>query len=148
MEGKILMTKKELSQYYWLKREIEDMEMRLLALREKADSPQAQRLTGMPRGGGPNDRMAEAVADIIDLEAIIAAKRIERIHQRQRIERFIYSIEDPMTRMVFMYRCIDGCSWREVAARMGHKMSEENARQTFHRYLRNAGGEEKTDGTE
>lgn len=132
------MTKKELSQYYWLQKEIDDMERRLQILREKAVAPQSQRLTGMPGGGGGSDKLVEAVAEITDLEAIIAAKQIESIHQRQRIERFIHSIDDPMIRMVFTIRCIDGYSWREVAAKMGHKMSEENARQIFHRYLRAA----------
>lgn len=142
------MTKKELSQYYWLKKEIEDMEKRLRALRERASAPQSTRLTGMPGGGGPSDKLAVAVAEITDLEAIIAAKQIECIHQRQRIERFIYSIDDPMTRMVFTLRCIDGFSWREVAAGMGHKMSEENARQIFHRYVRAASEEEKSQDNE
>lgn len=142
------MTKKELSQYYWLKKEIENMEKRLRALRERAYAPQSQRLTGMPGGGGVKDKLGEAVAEITDLEAIIAAKQIECIHQRQRIERFIYSIDDPMTRMVFTHRCIDGYSWREVAAKMGHKMSEENARQMFHRYVRAAGESEKAQDNE
>lgn len=133
------MTKKELSQYYWLSREIEDMENRLRDLRARAASPASPNYSGMPKSsGGAKDRLAEAAADIADLEAIIAAKRIESIHAKSRIERYIYTIDDPMTRIVFTLRCIDGHSWREVALKMGHDMTEENARQIFRRSLRAA----------
>lgn len=131
------MTKKELSQYYWLQMEIEADERRLQAMKEKAQAPHAQKLTGMPSGGGSGDHLGDIMAEITDLEAIIAAKRIQCTHERHRIERFIHSIPDSMTRMIFTYRCIDSMSWREVAINMGHKMSEENARQIFHRYLKN-----------
>jgi hypothetical protein len=141
------MTQKELSQYYWLQKEIEADELRLRSMRDRAGAPQAQRLTGMPGGGGPSDRLGEIVAEITDLEAIIAAKRIQCIHQRQRIERYIHSIPDSMTRMVFTFRCIDSMTWREVAQSMGHRMSEENARQIFHRYLK-ATKEEETQKNE
>lgn len=143
------MTKKELSQYYWLKREIEEDEKRLRLMRERAYAPKSQRLTGMPGGGTPDgDRMAEIIAEITDLEAIIAAKRIQCIHECQRIERFIHSIPDSMTRMVFTYRCIECMTWREVAAHMGHMMSEENARQLYSRYLKTASAEEEAQDNE
>lgn len=131
------MTNKELSQYYWIRREIEADEKRLITLREKTKSPKTTNLTGMPPGGGNRDALGDAVAEMTDLEAIIAAKQIQCIHERQRIERFICSVPDSMTRQVLTYRCIDGMTWREVAGAMGHRMSEENARQIFHRALKN-----------
>lgn len=130
------MDKKELSQYHWLKREIEADEQRLNRLRDKASSPKTSKISAMPHGGSPGSATEAIVAEITDLEAIIAAKQIQCIHQRQMIERFICSLPDSLTRMVFTYRCIDGMTWREVAAAMGHKMSEENARQIFHRTMR------------
>lgn len=131
------MTKKELSQYYWLTKEIEDFERRLACLQEKIMSPHSQILTGMPKGGAEKDRIGAYIAEIESLKSLIAAKHRECICKRERIEKFIYSIDDPMIRMIFTLRCIDGDSWREVAARMGYKMSEENARQIFYRYLKN-----------
>ncbi len=130
------MTKKELSQYYWIRREIEADERRLYALRESIQAPKIMRLTSTPTSGSPHDTIGDAVAEMTDLEAIIAAKQIQCIHVRQRIERFICSQEDSMVRQVLMYRCIDGQTWKEVAASMGHRMSEENARQIFHRALK------------
>ena len=131
------MTKKELSQYYWLEKEIKDDEERLRTLREQATAPHAQRLTGMPHGGnGDHDKIGKATAEIVDLQAIIAAKQIQCIHEKQRIERFIVEIPDSMTRMMFAHRCIDGMSWQEVADSMGYRMTGENARQIFYRYLK------------
>lgn len=129
------MTNKDLSQYYWLKKEIEADERRLARMKDGVLGPRAQRLDGMPRGGG-GDSMGDAVAEIADMEAIIAAKKIQSIHECQRIERYIQGIPDAMTRMVFELRCIDCMSWSEVAANMGYRMSEENARQIYHRYIK------------
>lgn len=139
------MTKKELSQYYWIKREIEADEKRLRNLRESIQSPKAMRLTAMPTANGAHDSIGDAVAEMTDIEAIIAAKQIQCIHVRQRIERFICSVQDSMVRQVLMYRCIDGMTWKEVAAAMGHRMSEENARQIFHRALKTQTEEVKKD---
>lgn len=133
------LTKKELSQYYWLKREIEYMENRLCALRARAGSPRGMNFSEMSKStGGVKDALAETAAEIVDLEAIIAAKQVASILTRKRIERFIFAIDDPMVRMVFTLRCIDGQSWKNVAAAMGHTMTEGNARQIFRRTLKTA----------
>ena len=131
------MTKKELSQYYWLEKEIKDDEERLRILREQATAPQAQHLTGMPYGSdGDKDKIGKATAEIVDLQAIIAAKQIQCIHEKQRIERFIMNISDSMTRMIFTHRCIDGMTWQEVADSRGDRMTAGNARQIYYQHLR------------
>ncbi len=133
------MTKKELSQYYWLEKEIKDDEERLKILSEQAATPHAQHLTGMPHGSNAViDKIGEAAAEIVDLQAIIAAKQIQCIHEKQRVERFIMGIPDSMTRMIFTYRCIDGMSWQEVADNMGYRMTAGNARQIYYQYLKRA----------
>ena len=131
------MTKKELSQYYWLEKEIKDDEERLRILREQATAPQAQHLTGMPYSSdGDKDKIGKATAEIVDLQAIIAAKQIQCIHEKQRIERFITEIPDSKIRMIFMLRCIDMKSWQEVADVMGGRMTGDNARQIYSQYLK------------
>lgn len=136
------MTRKELSQYYWLTKEIEADERRLRTLREKALSTPSQRFSGMPAGGGSQDSMAESVTRIVDLENRIKRKRERCLKELQKIEDFIEAIPDSMTRMIFTYRCVECMTWREVAANMGYRMSEDNARQVFHRYLRETENEE------
>ena len=130
------MTKKELSQYYWLQKEINGYEEKLRELRGRAASIQAQTFSDMPKGGGAGRSIEDTVAEILDLEAIIAAKQLQCIHERSRLERFILSIPDSMTRLVFDLRCVQGLHWKDVAAHMGGGMTEGRARQIFSRHLR------------
>jgi DNA-directed RNA polymerase specialized sigma24 family protein len=90
------MTLKELSQLYYLNREIEMDRRRLEELRSKAESPQSPAL-----------------------EATIKAKQERCIQERDRLERFISSIDDNLTRQIFTMRCACGLSWAEIAAKVG-----------------------------
>ena len=64
------MTLKELSQLYYLNREIEMDKRRLQELEVKA-LPGSQVLTGMPHTPGVKDKVGEYAAEIADLRGII-----------------------------------------------------------------------------
>lgn len=129
------MTKKELSQLYWLNREIEmDME-RLRELEGMASAPKAQKLDGMPRSPGYGDALARMVAEIVDLKAIIAAKQQQCIHERSRLERYIADIPDSLTRQIFTLRFINGLTWYQVAMHIGGGNTDDSVRKTCDRYL-------------
>ena len=136
------MTRKELSQYFYIKKEIEVNERKLEELKAKAYSPKTQELSDMPKGGGNAGSMTERYAmEIAEYEAELHARNILLINEKRRVERFIDEIEDSKTRLVFTYRCIECMSWGEVADAMGanskrYIMTEENARQIFSRYLK------------
>lgn len=135
------MTRKELSQYFYIKKEIEVNERKLEELRAKAYSPKSQELSDMPKGGGGGSMTERYAMEIAEYEAELHARNILLISERRRIERFIDEIEDSKTRLVFTYRCIECMSWGDVADAMGHNskqyiMTEENARQIFSRYLK------------
>jgi hypothetical protein len=130
------MTQKELGQYYWLCREIQMDEERLVELEAKAASLQSPSLSGMPHGNEVTSKVERYAVEIVDLQAIIAAKRLQCIHERNRLERFIADIPDSVTRIIFTLRCVDKLNWRQVAVRMGGPMTEENAKQLFSRYLK------------
>ena len=70
------MTIKELSQLYWLNREIEEDKRRLDELEAMTTSPKSPKYDGMPHAPGYSDTLARCVAEIVDLKAIIAAKQI------------------------------------------------------------------------
>lgn len=130
------MTLKELSQLYYLNLEIKDCEKKLKEL-ESQRGISAVVLDGMPHGKGPADsQVAQLAAEIVDLEAIIHAKRIECIHERNRLERYIDSIPDSEIRMIFKYRFRDCLSWKQVASRLGDKNTPEQVRQVCSRYIR------------
>ena len=133
------MTKKELSQLYWLRREIEEDRRRLDELEAIAAAPASTRYDGMPHAPGAGDGMARMAAEIADLKAIISAKRQQCIHERNRLERYIAEVPDSLTRQIFALRFIDGLSWYKVAARVGGGNTEDSVRMRVNRYLEETG---------
>ena len=132
------MTLKELSQLYYLNREIEMDQQRLEELRAKAESPQSPALTGMPGIVNAESRLERYVAEMVDLENIIKAKQDQCIYERNRLERFIQDIDDSLTRQIFTLRCVNGLSWVEVADCVGGGNTDLGAKQRFYRHLRNS----------
>lgn len=132
------MTKKELSQLYWLKREIEEDRCRLDELEAIAASPASPRYDGMPHAPGAGDGMARMAAEIADLKAIISAKQQQCIHERNRLERYISGISDSLTRQIFTYRFVKGLSWHQAAARVGGNTAD-SVRMRVNRYLEETG---------
>lgn len=130
------MTLKELSQLYYLNREIEMDQRRLEELRAKADSPSSGRLTGMPRNPTVENKIERYVAEIVDLSVIIATKQQQCIHERNRLERYISDISDSLTRQIFTLRFINGLNWVQVAAHIGGGNTELGVKQRFYRYIR------------
>ena len=130
------MTQGEMGQYYWLTKEIKKDEQRLKELEEISTVAKSPSFDGMPHGSGNTSKVEMYAAEIVDLEAIIAAKRLQCIHERSRIERFISDISDSRTRLIFTLRCIDCMSWGRVAEYMGAGMTADTARQIYSRYIK------------
>ena len=131
------MTMKELSQLYWLNREIEMDQKRLEEL-EWSAIPGSPAISDMPPGPHSNDSKVEKLAaEIVDLKAIIAAKQIQCIHERQRLERYIAGIPDSLTRSIFQLRFSNGLPWNQVAASIGGGNTTESVKKRCYRYLDN-----------
>ncbi len=134
------MTLKELSQLYWMKREIEENKRRLEELEAMASSPKAQnidlfrRKSNMPHVPSHGDALARCVAEIVELKAIIAAKQRRCIRERNRLERYIAGIPDSLTRQIFTLRFVNGLSWAQIAARIGNN-TPDSLRMTCNRYI-------------
>ena len=130
------MTLKELSQLYWLNREIENDIRRLADMEERSAYPSAPKLSGMPTAPHSNDSKVERMAaEIVDLQAIIAAKQIQCIHEQARLERYIAGVPDSLTRQVFQFRFVDGLPWSQVAACIGGENTEDGVKKICYRYL-------------
>lgn len=129
------MTVKELSQLYYLKREIKHDQRRLEAL-ENQIGVGATVLDGMPKSPNWNNSKVERLAvEIVDLRAIIAAKQIQLIHEQQRLERFINAITDSETRLILKLRFVDGLSWVIVAKHLGEGHTPDRVKKVCYRYL-------------
>ena len=128
------MTLKELSQLYYLNREIEMDQQRLRELEVKA-LPGAQVITGMPHGSGVSDVVGRYAAEIADLRGIIEAKHQQCLYERSRLERYIAGIDDSLLRQILTYRFINGLPWHQVAACIGGGNTADSVRMACYRYL-------------
>ncbi len=128
------MTLKELSQLYYLNREIEMDKLRLQELEARA-LPGAQAITGMPYGPGAVDKVGRYAAEIADLRGIIEAKLRQCLYERSRLERYIAGIDDSLTRQIFQLRFVNGLPWRQVAACIGGGNTGDGCRKVVKRYL-------------
>ena len=132
MGGK--MTMRDLSQLYYLNKEIPDEEERLYRLESEAQRCTAA-LSGMPGSGAENDRIGKLGAEIADLREVIQAKILLRTAERRKLERYIADIEDSYLRQIMVARFIDGLSWSRVANRIGGNNTGDGCRMAVKRFL-------------
>ena len=131
------MTRKEITQIYYLNKEVEKLQEDLRKMRSAG--LQSPKLDGMPRAaGGVGDPTASRAVSEADLEKKIEhrLKRIQRL--RKKIWDYTDEIYDPLLRMIIEYRCISLCSWDEVAANVGGGNTADSVRKRFNRHFREA----------
>lgn len=105
------MTGKELSELYYLRREI-NADTRRLREMEK-DSAMCTK------------QKAELKAKI---ERMTATK--------ERLENYIAEIPDSLTRQIFTFRFIKGMPWRQIAYTVGGRNTADSVRKVCSRYIR------------
>ena len=129
------MTLKELSQLYYLNKEIERDKKRLRELKAEQIKITAG-YNDMPTGTKTiHDPMAEKVADIVDLEEILRLNIQKRYYEEKRIMHFIASIDDCLLRLVFKLRFVDCKKWWEVANELGGNNTADSTRKACMRYI-------------
>ena len=157
------MTVKELSQLYWLNREIESDrerlasldeeikrdEAQLSSLEEQASSPSGPNYDGMPKSPSYGNRLENMVINIIELQKIIErkkalrsdcamtiqAKQILCLTERNKLERYIADLPDSLIRMIFTFRFINGLTWAQVSEHIGMRTTEDSVKKMCYRYL-------------
>jgi hypothetical protein len=128
------MNKKELSQLYYLNREIEEQQRRLQELETLATSCTSW-ITGMPKNKGITDKLAEYVAEIADLKGLIDLNIRKCFYELNRLNRYINTIDDSQLRMIFSLRYINGLSWLQIAMSIGGGNSDKGVQMMVHRFL-------------
>lgn len=164
------MTIKELSKLYDLNREVETLQKRLADIEweiqrdeERLRSLEAQcgaiaspGYDGMPHGSSGGNKLESEAIELVDLRNAIARKKALRsecamtIHaqeilcltERNRLERYIASVPDSLTRQIMALRFINGLSWWQVAYSIGGNNTGDSVRMNVKRYLQS----EKKDG--
>lgn len=119
------MTRKELSQLYYLNREIEQETKRLQEFENK-------NISGLPHEKVPDPKTA---AQIADCKTIIYAKRRAAIAEYTRLCRYIGKIDDSRMRQIIGLRYINGYNWTQVAMHIGGGNTPDGVRKMHDRFL-------------
>ncbi len=128
------MTKRELSQLYWLNREIEEDKRKLAELETAAEGGSAK-ITGMPHVGG-NGRSIENYAVLIaEQRDLIEMKIRQTVILYNRLNRYIATVEDSLMRQILTLRYVDGMSWLQVAMSIGGGNTADSVRKAHDRFL-------------
>lgn len=127
------MTIKELSQLYYLNREIQQEQQKLAELRAAATNTTA-RISGLPGVGSISDKTAIAVT-IADTEAVIRAKTELAVVEYNRLNRYIASIPDSFMRQIISLRFVDGLTWYQVSRKVGGNNTEDGVKKACYRFL-------------
>ena len=131
------MTLRELSQLYWLKKEIETEEQRLAELRAELTSLRSPDLSAPAVQRGSHESSVErAAVEIVTIEELIRKKRADCIAQKIRLEQYITKIPDSLTRQIFTLRFVEGCSWVQVSHRIGGGITDSGVKMICYRYLK------------
>ncbi len=72
----------------------------------------------VPKGHNGADRMADAVARIVELEDEITERIDALVNMRRQIEADIATVPDGRLQQLLRYRYIDGMTWERIAVEM------------------------------
>ena len=138
------MTRQEVSQIYYLNLEIRKLQRKLEELR--GSGLQSPKIDGMPKASGGTGSPTERKGiDEADLELQIEALLREVKKKQREIFEYIGSVEDSLIRMIIIFRCVDLCTWEEVANHIGGPVTADSARMAFNRHFERE--EEKNEKT-
>lgn len=133
--GAEFMTKQELSQLYYLNREIDNLKSRIVELECIATSCTAN-ITGMPHASSISDKIGKYAAEIADLKELLDLNLKKCFYELNRLNRYIESIEDSEIRMILSLRYVNGLCWEQVAASISPYASGESVRKAHDRFLK------------
>ena len=129
------MDLKELSQLYYINKEIKRDKARLEQLRATQFSL-SNNSDGMPKGTKTiHDPIAEDIADILDLEEMLKINIKKRYYEEKKIMVYINSIDDCFTRLIFKMRFVDCKPWYTIACEVGGGNTTDTVSKCCYRYL-------------
>ena len=128
------LTKQELSQLYYLNREIAEEKRKLEELMSAATNT-TTKITGMPHVSGvarTSESMAILIAEQRDL---VELKVKQSVIEYNRLNRYIAEVSDSLMRQILSYRYVNGLTWEQTAAHIGGKNTADSIRMSHDRYL-------------
>lgn len=112
-----------LCQYRALSVQLESIKREVERKRESLTSITAPLKPDVIKSSGAGDRMAEAIAQIVDAEEQFAEIVGEITKAQKEIMGAINSVENATEKAVLMLRYVEGLDWLTVAERIGYEIS-------------------------
>lgn len=125
------MTRGELSQIYWLNRELKMWQEKKRECEYKAYPPGIDSESEGIRGSGTSDKTGNIAAEIADITQIIDGILARIQYQIRKVYEHIDTIEDSQLRQIVQYRCVDCMNWVQVGHHVG--ISAEACKMIFYR---------------
>lgn len=127
------MTAEELSEIYYINKEIKSLQLELADLKQK-NFYKHSIIRNMPRGGGEfRDPNLEYVNSVMELEDMINYGLKKLQCQRKKINDFIESVGDPELRLIMRLRAINNMNWDDIGKEVG--MDRRTAARKFCGYF-------------
>ena len=128
------MTIRELSQLYYLNREISDLKLKIAEIEAKATDTSVK-ITGMPHAPTAGDKIGKLIAEL-DYYKSTLNNRLEQCRlELIRLNDYISKCDDSLTRQILTYRFVNGLPWTQVGASIGGT-SEYAVKKTAYRYIK------------
>lgn len=129
------MTKKELSELYWINKEIKEEQRKLDELEAAATNCTAK-ITGLPHVAGTHDKIGDLSILIAEQKDLIELKIRQSIIEYNRLNRYIKEIPDSQMRMILSLRYVNGLTWQQVADSIGEGNTADAIRKKHDKFLK------------
>ena len=129
------MTKKELSELYWLNREIEEEQRKLDELEAAATNCTAK-ITGLPHVSAAHDKIGDLSILIAEQKDLIELKIRQSVIEYDRLNRYIKDVSDAQMRMILSLRYVNGLTWQQVADSIGEGNTADAIRKKHDKFLK------------
>lgn len=109
------MNEKKLSRFYWLQKEIKDLEERIAILDSGISAIKYDSLS--VSGSKHIDTLQERITE---LKETWMEKRVSALEEYIKIEKYILSVPDEELRLIMRYRFMDLMKWEQIGDKMGY----------------------------
>ncbi len=93
-------------------------------------------ITGMPHASGVSDKVGDLAIEIGDLQSRIDHLESKCAEEKKKLEKYIGTIKDDQTCMIFRLRFIHCMTWPQVAEAIGGRNTVSGIRSICYRHLK------------
>jgi hypothetical protein len=129
------MTVDELSQIYYINKEIRSLQLELAQLRQK-NFYKSNTLSDMPGKGESADQATEYINDVMILEGLLQYNLSKLQKEKQKAEEFIENVSDAQTRLIIRLRVVNNMKWEDIGKELGYERTTVSKK--FYEYFKDS----------